>query len=206
MAVPHPDEVDGDPPPKRRMSGCLVSAVVVAGVGVPIVGTLAVLCAYGLHHHLGWTEQAEAKNTIGAITRAAVAAYERESIYNGLGHDDVLRYIHNRCETSTRVPARPPGATRYLPSTADGADFHTGDWTTGWKCLKFELTTPIRYAYRYETGTGSGKSGATASGFEVSAQGDLDGDGVYSLLARGADVRHDGVFVRTEIYVENECE
>ena len=56
------------------------------------------------------------------------------------------------------------------------------------------------------TGAGSGKSGATASGFEASARGDLDGNGTYSLFARGADVRSGKVVVSSQIYVENEFE
>ncbi len=77
----------------------------------------------------------------------------------------------------------------------------------GWPCLKFSMTQPMYYQYSYVTGAGSGKSGATAKGFEASARGDLDGNGVTSFFGRGADVEttvRSGV--STEMYIENEFE
>ncbi len=178
---------------------------------VAIIGVLAALAIYGVRRYLASSKTAEAKNTIGAISRAAVAAYERESYSNQLLPDgqQSTTFMHQLCKSaSTRVPGTPPPAKKYQPITADGADFNTGDAITSWKCLKFFMSEPIYYAYLYEQGTSSsaGASGATANGFEASAQGDLDGNGVYSFFARGADVRNGAVVVSTEMYVENEFE
>ncbi len=68
------------------------------------------------------------------------------------------------------------------------------------------MSQPFYYQYGYVTGVGSGKSGATANGFEASARGDLDGNGVFSFFARGADVRNGTVVVSTVLYIENENE
>jgi type IV pilus assembly protein PilA len=172
---------------------------------VAIIGVLAALAIYGVRRYLASSKTAEAKNTIGAITRAAVAAYERESYSNELLADGATSssFMHQLCASAVaRVPPSPPPAKKYQPSTADGADYNTGSNTAGWKCLKFNLSEPTYYSYFYVTGVGSGNSGATANGFEASAQG----DGTFSYFARGADLRNSTVVVSTELYVQNEFE
>src|SRR5689334_23265245 len=51
---------------------------------VAIIGVLAALAIYGVRRYLATSKTAEAKNTIGGIARAAVAAYERETYSNEL--------------------------------------------------------------------------------------------------------------------------
>jgi type IV pilus assembly protein PilA len=187
------------PPPKKGMSTCLIIGIVLAVITVPVIGVLAATAIYGVRRYLVTAKTAEAKNTVGAIARSAVAAYERETMMGSTP-------VHRLCKSTARVPAAPPQAKKYQPSSVDGADFNTGDATTGWKCLKFSIAQPIYYAYEYETGAGSGKSGATANGFEASAQGDLDGNGTQSFFARGADVRNGTVVLSTELHIENELE
>ena len=199
MAMQPPYPPPAPPPQKKGMSTCLIVGLVLLAISVPLIGVMASLGIYGVRKYLASAKTAEAKNTLGAITRAGAAAYERERVVGG-------KSVHQLCKSSARVPAAPPPARRYQPSPAAGADFNAGDDTTGWPCLKFAMTEPIYYAYRYETGAGSGKSGATASGFEASAQGDLDGNGVHSFFARGADVRGGAVVVSTSLYIENEFE
>ena len=103
------------------------------------------------------------------------------------------------------VLAVPKGA-KYQPSSTPGADFETGTADAGWKCLKFSMTEPMFYQYAYAKGAGSGKSGGAANGFEASARGDLNGDGVTSFFARSGVVRNDTVVLSTELYIENEFE
>lgn len=206
MAMQPPAQPQGQPPPKKGMSTCLIVAIVIAVISVPLIGVMAALGIYGMRRYLATAKTAEAKNTIGAITRAAVAAYEREK-YDGMLPDGAKPPdLHHICASAIPVPAKVPAATKYMPSSAPGADFDTGNNEVGWKCLKFSMASPIYYQYGYVTGAGSGKSGATASGFEASARGDLDGNGTYSLFARGADVRSGKVVVSNRIYVENELE
>jgi type IV pilus assembly protein PilA len=196
MQPPYP-QAPQQAPQKKGMSTCLIVAIVVGVLGALMSVILVPLAIYGVRRYLASSKTAEAKMTVGAMTRAAVAAYEREGAAGP---------AHQLCKSSARVPAAPPPAKKYQPNTADGTDFHAGDETTGWKCLRFSINEPIYYAYKYDKGAGSGKSGATPNGFEASALGDLDGNGVNSFFARGADVRSGSVVVSTELYIENEFE
>jgi type IV pilus assembly protein PilA len=176
---------------------------------VAIIGVLAALAIYGVRRYLASSKTAEAKNTIGAITRSAVSAYERETYSNELLGDGATSasFVHQLCGSAAAyVPATPPAAKKYQPSTAATADFNAGDSVNSWKCLRFSLSEPIYYSYTYVTGTGSTLSGATANGFEASAKGDLDGNSTTSLFARGADVRNGTVVLSTEIFIQNEYE
>jgi type IV pilus assembly protein PilA len=178
---------------------------------VAIIGVLAAVATFGVRRYIAASKTAEAKNTVGAISRAAVSAYEREAYSNQMLADGETsaEALHQLCKSAAaRVPVTPPLAKKYQPATEDGKDFNTGDGTTGWKCLRFDLSEPIYYAYLYELGnaTSGGKSGATASGFEASAKGDLNGNGVDSLFVRGADLRNGSIVLSTEIFIENEFE
>jgi type IV pilus assembly protein PilA len=176
---------------------------------VAIIGVLAALAIYGVRRYLATAKTGEAKNTIGAITRAAVAAYERETTPNEVLQDGTVSAatVHAFCGDSLKTPSTPPAAKKYQPSTKDGQDFNTGDNLNGWKCLKFNMNEATYFSYMYAKGQGSFTgSGATANGFEVSAQGDLDGNSVYSTFARGADLRNGVPVVSTEMYIDKEYE
>jgi hypothetical protein len=171
------------------------------------VGVLAALGIFGVRRYLSASKAAEAKNTLGALTRAAVAAYERER----LGPGNAV--VHRLCKSAAPVPAAVPRGLKYLPSTQPGADWDAGDDATGWRCLEFALTEPVRYQYQYIAG-GPYKSPRRGGfdpgpdGFEVSAEGDLDGNGKTSLFARygTVDVRTQTLRVSPEIFVVDERE
>jgi len=184
---------------------------------VAIIGVLAALAIYGVRRYLASAKTSEAKNTVGAISRAAVSAYERETYSNALLLDgqSSATMMHVLClNAMAPVPPGAPPGTKFQPAAADGADFNTGDNTAGWKCLKFGMNQPIYYSYNYVTGVGSTLSGATATGFEASALGDLNGDAgganapgpKTSFFARGADVRSGTVVLSTEVFIQNEYE
>jgi type IV pilus assembly protein PilA len=179
---------------------------------VAIIGVLAALAIYGVRRYLASAKTSEAKNTVGAISRAAVSAYERETYNNELLADGAVSAttMHVLCKSSTSAPAAGvPKGTKIQPSTVDGADFNGGDNTGGWKCLKFGLTQPVYYQYSYLQGSGyldAGSKAVATTGFEAGAQGDLDGNGTNSMFLRGADVRNGAVVLSTEIFVLNEFE
>lgn len=173
--------------------------LVLLAISVPVLGIVGALAVYGMRKYLAAAKTAEAKNNINAIARNAVAAYERDTMEGSSAG-------HRLCGSATPVPAAVPAGIKYSPSAAPGADFHSGTAVAGWTCLKFSIDQPMYYQYTYEKGAGSGKSGATASGFEVRARGDLDGNGVSSLFARGGDVRSGHVVLSSQVYVENEFE
>jgi type IV pilus assembly protein PilA len=177
---------------------------------VAIIGVLAALAIYGVRRYLATAKTAEAKETIGGIGRAAAAAYERETYANELLPDgqSSTTTMHALCASTTPIwtPGTVPANKKYQPSTADGADFNAGDLTAGWKCLKFNMTQPIYYQYSYAKGAGNCSAGAPATGFEVCAHGDLDGNGTVSTFARVGDVRNGSVVLSTELYIDKEFE
>jgi len=177
---------------------------------VAIIGVLAALAIYGVRRYLATAKTGEAKNTIGAITRSAVAAYERETTPNEVLADGATsaQTVHSFCGSAVTTPTTPPPAKKYQPSTVDNADFNTGDNLNGWKCLKFNLNEATYFSYAYAKGAGTFSAGskADATGFEVSAQGDLDGNSVLSTFARGAILRNGTPVISTEMYIDKEYE
>jgi type IV pilus assembly protein PilA len=156
---------------------------------VAIIGVLAALAIFGVRKYLASAKSAEARNTIGAINRAAVAAYERENTQSELlpGGSTSTASNHALCLSSQPVPnGAPPPAKKYQPLTGPGQDFNSGTSTTGWKCLRFSMTEAHYYKYAY-TSTGAGQNAApqiatqapTPAGAHwlAEAVGDLNGDG-----------------------------
>jgi len=181
---------------------------------VAIIGVLAALAIYGVRKYLATSKTAEAKNTIGTMARAAQAAYERETTASQLVDDGALSNAssHALCLSAAKaVPDGPPPAgTKYQPSTAPGVDFDAGNPLVGWQCLKFLITVPIYYKYYYVIGPGVGVAAGGpnpgADGFEAAAQGDLDGNGVYSTFSRPGSIVNGQVKVATHVYINNEFE
>jgi type IV pilus assembly protein PilA len=196
--------------PKKGLStGCIV-LIVLAVLAVPVLGVVASVGIYGVRKYLAAAKTSEAKNTIGAITRGAQAAYEQES----LGPPGAPPR-HKLCGPAVAVPAAIPSRTKYLPLTSSGSDFETGDAANGWKCLKFSIANPIYYRYSYYTNdkgfVSAGLPGApspAAAGFEAGAQGDLDGNGVHSTFARlgNIDPTTGQLVLATQIFIMNEFE
>lgn len=208
-AYPHQAPYQPGPPlpsqPKKGFPVWAIVLIVVAIVGVMFIGILVALAISGTRKYIGAAKTAEAKNTIGAISSGAMAAYEREQLVGG-------KLVTNRfCATARPVPASMAAVKgmKYQPSSAPGADFNTGDADTGWECLKFTMTTPIYYRYQYHQGSGylAPSVAPGPKGFEASAQGDLDGDGTPSTFARTGAVGPSGALVlATSIYIDNELE
>lgn len=171
------------------------------------IGLFAAVGIFGVRSYLSAAKSAEAKNTLGALTRAAVAAHEREH----LGPNNTA--IHKLCQSAPPVPATVPRGVKYQPSLKAGSDYDTGDALTGWRCLKFTMSVPQYYQYTYSAGgpyKGPRRGGPDPgpNGFEVAAEGDLDGDGVTSLFTRTGTISpHSGlVTISTELWSDQEKE
>jgi len=187
--------------------------VVIAVFGglVLIVGPLAALAISGVGRYLGAAKSAEAKVTIGAISRAAVASYEREDPEAVLQDQ---RGPSHLCRSATPVPSTLAlvRGMKYMPRQGGAdfnADFQTGTSKEGWKCLRFALETPIAYRYNYLQGSGYlvPSIAPGPNGFEASAQGDINGDGDPSTFALTGTVGpKDRVVVSPQIYIEKEFE
>lgn len=171
--------------------------------GMALLGTSSALAIYGVRRYLAEAKVSEAKNTVGAIVRAAVSSFEMEG---GVG-----RPLHALCKSATPVPSSVQAGAIYKPSTQEGQDFNTGNETTGWRCLRLTLTEPFRYQYEYRVGgsyKGPKRGGPDPgkNGFEASAEGDLDGDGKTSLFTMTGKIEKGELRLDPELFVADEME
>ncbi|MBI4700767.1 MAG: pilin [Deltaproteobacteria bacterium] len=181
---------------------------------VAIIGVLAALAIYGVRRYLASAKTSEAKNSIGAISRGASGAYERETAasQNVAEGAESTAASHALCGTANIVPGVVPAGKKYQPNTADGSDYETGDTLTGWKCLKFGLTQPHYYQYHYNkdamTAAPLNPAPCAADCYEAGAVGDLDADTIVSRFARTGQVNTQTGKLKaaTQIYIENEFE
>jgi hypothetical protein len=140
---------------------------------------------YAVRQYLAQSKLAEAKSTVGAISRSLAAYMEME---------DAKGKRPTRFPPSAPLtPARVPAATRTAP------DASTWSHPT-WKALRFEMDMPGYYSYEIVTA----KDGHTAT---VRAHGDLDGDGKLSTIERTLILGKDGtVVVAPELVLHDELE
>lgn len=112
---------------------------------------------------------------------------------------------HWGCQSSTPVPAGNglAGASYQWPAEAPDESWH---------CLGWHPSQPaLRYQYMFVRGVGvvaDNPDNSDAMGFEASAIGDLDGDGVVSkfALTGHVSVQTGDVSISPSVYVENEGE
>jgi type IV pilus assembly protein PilA len=175
---------------------------------VAIIGVLAALAIVGVRNYLASAKTAEAKDKIGAIARAAVGAYERETYNNEMLADGATSStaMHVLCLSATPAPALFPHGTKSQPSTASQADFQLGSPTVGWPCLKFGISDPTYYQFGYAVGGTTSLYNGGAGGFEAFAQGDLDGNQADSTFSRSGAIRNGLVVLSTQVAVQNEFE
>jgi len=149
---------------------------------VAIVGILAVLAIYGVSKYLANAKTAEARNSLGQITKDAIASFEKESTATtGLtAVQGSTGFLRSLCPGSAAtVPAAGVAAVQAAKYQSAPAD-----WTAnvGFNCLKFSMDQPQYFVYGYAT--------PTADTFTASAAGDLDGDTVPSSFTIQGGVRN----------------
>ncbi len=182
---------------------------------VVIIGVLAALAIFGVRRYLAAAKVSEAKQTIGAIARGISMVSERvaKSEILPLGGDSAASTTVwcPECGGSMicTAPGSVPQAKKYQPDNSGGKDFDA----CCWRCVRFGLDDPTYYQFRYSVGTaylgpplGGPDPGAT--GIEVAAVGDLDGDSTVSTLtlAGSRDVQTGTVRFSTQIFVSSEYE
>lgn len=155
---------------------------------VAIVGVLAVLAVYGVRKYIANAKTAEAKNSLGQIGKDSVSAYEGErmsaAVLTGGSVTDVTRSM---CQTGTATNGVPStitniGGKKYQSTKADWSPAADVQSNLGWPCLKFEMTAPQYYQYKYSA------TGTSAGSFSASAAGDLNGDATYSTFVMNGAV------------------
>jgi type IV pilus assembly protein PilA len=139
---------------------------------VAIIGILAALAVYGVKRYLTSSKTAEARETLGRISKDATSAFQRESMLGTiLNAGDATNAVHRLCvSAASPVPATAPVGAKYQSAPGDW----DGDTITGWKCLRFSLNDPQYYSYNYTSDATATTQGTT---FSAIASGDLDGDG-----------------------------
>jgi type IV pilus assembly protein PilA len=192
---------------------------------VAIIGILAALAIYGVRRYLQSAKTSEAKNSLGAISRGAIGAYEREDTPPEALGEGVLstNFTHNICGGSAAlIPSTPPSGKKYQPSGVANADYDSGDAQNGWKCLKFTMTNPQYYSYGYRgdrvgTTAANGPAPLTTNpvmpnlavdgDFMAFAHGNLDGDAIFSGFAMRGSVTTSGIAkLNTELDIRDEFE
>lgn len=162
---------------------------------VSIIAILAVLASYGVVKYIAAAKSAEATNAIGAINRAAVAAYTRERGPNSIvvgGKASVTAHVI--CGSSAAVPATDASIQKrkYTANPAVGQDYHIGSRSQGWPCLEYEMTGPQYYRYKYTAGStpalATNVTPAAGGSWLAEARGDLDGDGAFSGFITGGKI------------------
>lgn len=168
-------------PIRKKLKGgfTLVELMIV----VAIVGVLAVLAVYGVRKYIANAKTAEARNSLGQIGKDAVSAYEGERMSGAVMAEGastaVLRAICQTGSAGTGIPAAPPQAAKYQSSKADWSPANDVASNLGWPCLKYEMTAPQYYSYKYGSDSAAGTTGTS---FSSTAMGDLNGDGTSSTF------------------------
>ncbi|MEZ4225020.1 MAG: prepilin-type N-terminal cleavage/methylation domain-containing protein [Polyangiaceae bacterium] len=166
---------------------------------VAIVGVLAALAIYGVRKYIANSKTAEAKNSLGQISKDATSAFAREGMNPALLAAGASTQVVNRlCLTGTAVPAN-MAAVQGKKYQSSPAEWTTGQPTTGpnnanegFACLKFSMADPQYYQYNYVS-SATLAGAALGTTFTATAQGDLNGDGVVfgTYILRG-EVRNTG--------------
>ena len=168
---------------------------------VAIVGILAALAIFGVKKYVTNAKTAEARNTLGAISKLAAGAWSREIMAGTvLGDGGSVQGANALCDSATPVPATVPVGAKYQSSTAAGADYNSGSATAGWVCLKFQMEGPQYYQYSYTAKDITLNDGAS---FDAVAKGDLNGNGTNSTFTRSAVVRK-GQIVLSPALIEDQ--
>jgi type IV pilus assembly protein PilA len=172
-------------PPSKPTSSLKIVVLVLALGALPIVGIMAILATIGVRQYIANAKTAEARNALGQMAKDAASAYEASTVDGKPG----------RICPSERHPV-PASMTsvRGVKYQSKPAEWQAGQADqSGFSCLHFMMNDPQYYRYTYE---------ATATGFVVRAQGDLNGDGELSSFEFGGNLV-DGHIVLDSMIAEN---
>ena len=149
---------------------------------VAIVGVLAVLAVYGVRKYIANAKTAEAKNSVGQMSKDALTKYEGEAMAGAvLAAGSTTGVLRDVCLSSkAAIPTYVPSAQKYQSQSSDWNADGTTSPAAGFSCLHFEMAGPQYYQYSYE--------GTTQKSFSAEARGDLNGDGVTSYFHQDGSI------------------
>lgn len=182
-----------------------------------VVAIIGVLAAVAIPAYVNFTRKAktaEASTNLGAIYQGARAYFEGETGQMTTGLPELGKSLKTTAaciiDAKAETAAEPPGVNPIL------INWGTGEGITqpaAWEALMFQVQEPVYYQYIADP-KASGEDGkcnikGTEAGlllYELSAHGDLDGDGTRSTFLIRAGVNSDQQVYRGALEVDNELE
>jgi len=179
---------------KKSRGFTLVELMIV----VAIVGILAALAIYGVRKYMANAKSAEARNSLGQITKDASTAYNREHMAAGILADKDVAGVSNQiCDKADNTVPAAKGSIKGQKYQSAASEWDIGTKDKGWQCLKYSMSQPQYYMYGYAATLASGTS--EGSTFTATANGDLDGDDAVSTFSMAGIVRSQQVVVSPTI-------
>ncbi len=170
---------------------------------VAIVGILAALAIYGVRKYMSSAKSAEAKNSLGQMSKDASAAYNREHMVAGLLSGGEAAGVSNAiCAKAAKSVPESVTTVKGSKYQSSASEWDDDNKDKGWTCLKFSMSEPQYFLYNYDSSTVVG-SGADGDTFNAIANGDLDGDGIPSTFQIDGVVRDQTVVVAPTIAETN---
>ena len=173
---------------KKSRGFTLVELMIV----VAIVGILAALAIYGVRKYMANAKSAEARNSLGQLSKDAASAYNREHMNAAIIADGAGAGVSNQLcgAAANKVPAAKTSIQGQKYQSA-ASEWDTGDKDNGWQCLKFSMAQAQYYMYGYTV--------PSTGNFTATAEGDLDGDATTSVFTIKGEVRNQQVVVSPTI-------
>ena len=173
--------------PKRSSKGfTLVELMIV----VAIVGVLAAMAIYGVRRYILNSKTAEARNSIGQMSKDASAAFNREGMAADILTLGTATGITNRlCAPAQKTVPENDIDIKGKKYQSKPSEWAAGTQVEGWQCVKFSMQDPQYYKYIYTSVGTKGEDGET---FTAEAKGDLDGNGTLSSFVLGGKIQKDG--------------
>jgi type IV pilus assembly protein PilA len=211
-------------------------------ITVAIVGILATLASYGVRRYAAFSKSVEAVDALGGIGRAVHVAAGRDNTDGevlelgttstvtgskvvgstsggGKGNGATVTFgTPGLCGNTIAVPddMLKVKAKKYQPDAASGKDYETGDAFSGWRCLRFSITMPQHYQYRYKLGgppiSVELPHGGSPVGIPIDkqwsayARGDLDGDDKLSWFVLNGYIAQGAIHIAPAVAMLDEEE